>query len=441
MEDIKVFVDGVETTELTANLTNTEITDSTRENVVVGHTYTLVLSDFEKARNAKNYKDWSGTVSIEIAGNAVKDKGPKGDGNNPNTNDAKTIQGDFVDFINPDLKYVHQSTDINKSGKTYTMTFTVTDKYYTSGKLTLDDLTINMENGQLDADRNAIIYNLKNEPVTISLQDEELKAQNVAITNTSGNIETVSNLLIGHTYTLTISNLEQLEVKEGFKTADYSGVITVAVEGNKVLDRTVDGTQNGNVATTITSGINIPGGTTPDDAQAVDVVDPIWQKISSSAYAFDPTDKTTSIATVTFKGTDSYFANSTLTSNNIKVFVDGTDVTSTVTKTLSEATSLEEQRKEFGKDTTVTKQYGVQYTLTIKGWAQDANQIKVQLPAGTITDESGNSNKVTDLMVYNVLRSAASEFSQTSAFLGNSTIQRQNIENVTFVSNLPETVL
>ena len=440
MEDIKVFVDGVETTELTANLTSTEITDSTRENVVVGHTYTLVLSDFEKARNAKNYKDWSGTVSIEIAGNAVKDKGPKGDGNNPNTNDAKTIQGDFVDFINPDLKYVHQSTDINKSGKTYTMTFTVTDKYYTSGKLTLDDLTINMENGQLDADGNAIIYNLKNEPVTISLQDEELKAQNVAITNTSGNIETVSNLLIGHTYTLTISNLEQLEVKEGFKTADYSGVITVAVEGNKVLDRTVDGTQNGNVATTITSGINIPGGTTPDDAQAVDVVDPIWQKISSSAYAFDPTDKTTSIATVTFKGTDSYFANSTLTSNNIKVFVDGTDVTSTVTKTLSEATSLEEQRKEFGKDTTVTKQYGVQYTLTIKGWAQDANQIKVQLPAGTIIDESGNGNKVTDLMVYNVLISAATETEQTSAFLGNSTIQRQNIENVTFVSNIPETV-
>ena len=38
---------------------------------------------------------------------------------------------------------------------------------------------------------------------------------------------------------------------------------------------------------------------------------------------------------------------------DIKVFVDGTDVTSTVTKTLSEATSLEEQRKEFGKDTTV----------------------------------------------------------------------------------------
>ena len=120
-----------------------------------------------------------------------------------------------------------------------------------------------------------------------------------------------------------------------------------------------------------------------------------------------------------------------MTSNNIKVFVDGTDVTSTVTKTLSEATSLEEQRKEFGKDTTVTKQYGVQYTLTIKGWAQNAKQIKVQLPAGTIIDESGNGNKVTDLMVYNVLRSAATETLETRAFLGNSTIQRQNIENVT----------
>ena len=173
---------------------------------------------------------------------------------------------------------------------------------------------------------------MKNEPVTISLQDAELNASNVPITNTSGDIETVSNLLIGHTYTLTISNLEQLEIKAGLTTADYSGIITVAVEGNKITDRGPAGdnaNSNGNIATTITSGVDIPGGTTPDDAKVVDVVDPIWKKISSSASAIDPANKESSTATIKFKGTDTYFASSNLTVDKIKVFVNGKETSGT----------------------------------------------------------------------------------------------------------------
>ena len=444
--EISVYVDGENASTLTKTLTRVTANDvSATINgslQVVSQQYKLVLSDFEKARNEKDYKDWSGTVRIDIAEDAVKDKTS---GGSTNANEKTTINADFVDFIKPDLKYVHQSADIDKDGKSYTMTFTVTDKYYTSGKLGIDDLTIKMQNGQLDSSGNEIVYNLKNEPVTISLQAEELRESNVPITNTSGSITTASNQLIGHTYILKISNLEQLEMKSGLTTKDYSGIVTVAVAGDKIKDRGPAGNNvsaNVNTATTITSGVNIPGGTVPDDAKVVDVVAPVWKKVSSSANAIDPEDKTSSTSTITFKGTDTYYAGNTLTADKIKVFVNGAEVnnSSSVKKTLSTATELNEERKEFGKTTTVTKQYGVEYTLTIKGFTQGADQVKIQIPAGTLTDESGNSNKDTEMVLYSVLKSTATENAGTSEFLGNNKIQRQNIENITFETSVPSTV-
>ena len=292
--EISAYVDGENASTLTKTLTRVTANDvSATINgslQVVSQQYKLVLSNFEKARNKKDYKDWSGTVRIDIAENAVKDKTS---GSSTNANEKTTINADFVDFIKPDLKYVHQSADIDKDGKSYTMTFTVTDKYYTSGKLGIDDLTIKMQNGQKDSSGNEIIYNLKNEPVTISLQAENLNAQNVPITTdvSKGTIETKSSIQIGHTYKLTISNLEQLEMKSGLTTKDYSGIVTVAVAGDKIKDRGPAGNNvsaNVNTATTITSGVNIPGGTVPDDAKVVDVVAPVWKKVSSSANAIDP---------------------------------------------------------------------------------------------------------------------------------------------------------
>ena len=451
--EISVYVDGENASTLTKTLTRVTANDvSATINgslQVVSQQYKLVLSDFEKARNEKDYKDWSGTVRIDIAEDAVKDKvksvGLVASGGN--TNEKVEINADFVDFIKPDLKYVHQSADIDKDGKSYTMTFTVTDKYYTSGKLGIDDLTIKMQNGQKDSSGNEIIYNLKNEPVTISLQAENLNAQNIPITTdvSKGTIETKSSVQIGHTYKLTISNLEQLEMKSGLTTKDYSGIVTVAVAGDKIKDKGPAGNNvsaNVNTATTITSGVNIPGGTVPDDAKVVDVVAPVWKKVSSSANAIDPEDKTSSTATITFKGTDTYYAGNTLTADKIKVFVNGAEVnnSSSVKKTLSTATELNEERKEFGKTTTVTKQYGVEYTLTIKGFTQGADQVKIQIPAGTLTDESGNSNKDTEMVLYSVLKSTATENAGTSEFLGNNKIQRQNIENITFETSVPSTV-
>ena len=290
---------------------------------VVSQQYQLVLSGFDVGRTEeeanRGFANWSGTVTIEVAEGKIKDQekeiASNGGISGGNANEATTIKGDFVDYINPELIYKHQDVDINKEGKTYTMTFTVTDKYYKSGKIELEDLTINMQNGQLDAEGNEKIYNLKNEKgIEIALRAEEITAQDVPITGTTGDVETASDLLIGHKYTLTISHLEQLEIKEGATTADYSGIITVAVPANKVIDKGPSGngtSSNGNIATTVTSGANIPGGTIPDDAKVVDVVTPIWTKVTSSASAIDPADKTTSTATVKFRGTDTYFATNT----------------------------------------------------------------------------------------------------------------------------------
>ena len=67
---------------------------------------------------------------------------------NGNTSDETSIECGFVDLIKPYLEYTHQSSDISTTNKTYTMKFRITDKYYKSGKLTLNDLTVKIKNGQ-----------------------------------------------------------------------------------------------------------------------------------------------------------------------------------------------------------------------------------------------------------------------------------------------------
>ena len=109
-------------------------------------------------------------------------------------------------------------------------------------------------------------------------------------------------------------------------------------------------------------------------------------------------------ATITIKGTDSYFVeNSTLSADDIQVYVDGE--VSNITKNLSTPVYLKEERLQFGTNTTIQNvQYGVQYTLTLSGFAQNVNQVKIRIPEGKLTDQYGNFNVDTDLIVYNTLK-------------------------------------
>ena len=123
------------------------------------------------------------------------------------------------------------------------MTFDITDKYYTSGQLDLDDLTIKMQNGQVDSNGNAIVYDLETlenqRKVKIAFNAVPYYAEpNIKVTNSdTGEVETITTVdthQIGHTYTLTISNLEKFEIETGLTTANYSGIITVDIEADKI---------------------------------------------------------------------------------------------------------------------------------------------------------------------------------------------------------------
>ena len=451
--EITVYIDGENVTGLTKTLSkNTRTTATTSGGVtyetngditaivngtsqIVGQQYKLVLSDFEQAtNNSKKYKDWSGTVSIDVAEGAVKDQISA---STANTSDAVTVKGDFVDFIAPYLTYQYLTTDIDREGtdadgKSFQMAFEVTDKYYESGKLSIDDLSIQIADGKHT-------YDLKNTPVTITLNsDESITAPNVKMTNkTTGEVETVTSTTIGHRYVLTISNLEQLEIAEGNTTLDYSGIVTVSVDANKISDRS----GNKNIAKTITSGVSIPDET--GDGVVVDVVKPIWRKTSDGSIDFG-----TKTANIVVKGTDTYYASNSLTVAKLRVYAYSgttqTDITSSVNPTLSAATRLDESVTVNG--TTSTRQYGVQYTITLTNIPVDKDQVKIIIPADTLTDQSGNTNDVYEIKLFATLKSAvisrdeygnvySGEKYRDSGFLGNSSIQRQNIESVTFLTS------
>ena len=373
---------------------------------VVGHQYTLeigsiVETNAEFVASNRKYRELSGTLEVKIATDAAKDK--KGNKINP---DTATIT-DFNDMIKPEVIYKYATSNIDKTNKIFKMEFDLVDKYCkTINNIAVTDLTIQIDGKVPDWTK-----------VTRNLEVSDIKEP------VNG-----TNKLIGRHYTLTLSNLEQLQVKSGDNYLDYSGVITVAIPANKMQDTT----GNQNVTTTITSGVSIPAGTGSDTI--VDVVDPLIEKISSTV------DAPTKTATLNFKVTDKYFASSDLANGNIEILVDGAkNTTVAANNALTVVKNLTEPRTVDGK--TVQVQYGIEYSLKISGFDANANQIKVRFPTKHVKDKSGNVNKQTDIMIYNVLRSAATETEVTSPFLGNTKVQRQNVDNVTFMNNIPDSVM
>ena len=377
---------------------------------VVGHQYTLeigsiVETNAEFVASNRKYRELSGTLEIKIATDAAKDK--KGNKINP---DTATIT-DFNDMIKPEVIYKYATSNIDKTNKIFKMEFDLVDKYCkTINNIAVTDLTIQIDGKVPDWTK-----------VTRNLEVSDIKEP------VNG-----TNKLIGRHYTLTLSNLEQLQVKSGDNYLDYSGVITVAIPANKMQDTA----GNQNVTTTITSGVSIPAGTGSDTI--VDVVDPLIEKISSTV------DAPTKTATLNFKVTDKYFASSDLANGNIEILVNGAkNTTVAANNALTVVKNLTEPRTVDGK--TVQVQYGIEYSLKISGFDANANQIKIRFPANLVKDKAvegkQNGNKQTDIMIYNVLRSAATETEVTNPFLGNTKVLRQNVDKVTFMSNIPDSVM
>ena len=422
LDELTVWMDGVQIDDqITKNLVSTvEIKANVDGEVkVLGHQYTLeitelVETDEEFIGSGRDYRELSGNLEVRVDPNASRDMR----GNPINEEKAKVT--DFVDFINPDVRYEYNESDIDYDGKTFTMVFNIVDKYLDQATLTLEDLTILIDGEEPNWDDTGI------HGVVRELTEED-------ITGTVNG----TNQTVGKRYTLKLSHLEQLEKLEGKETLDYSGIITVAIPSDVVIDTT----GNGNNATTITSGLNILAGD-PGEATTVDVVDPLWEKASSSV------DVDAKTATATVKVTDKYFANSNLTSDQIKVLINGAEVS-----TANISINVENKTTVYASNGTDV--IGDQYTINLSGDGLDyfnCNQIKIQIVEGTATDQSGNTNKATDIILYNTLMSRKNEiqlddsellYDDSQAFLGNrefgyggSVIR----ENITFVDNIPKDV-
>ena len=396
--DDQVTTQIISTVEIKANV-NGEIK-------VLGHQYTvevteIVETDEEFIGSSRSYRELSGDFELRIDPMASKDMM----GNTIKEETATII--DFIDFINPEVRYEYNTSDIDYDGKTFTMVFDVVDKYYDIGTLTIEDLNILIDGEEPNWDDTGV------HGVVRALTEQD-------ITDTiNGESKTV-----GKRYTLKLSHLEQLEKLEGKETMDYSGIITVAIPADKIMDTT----GHGNVATTITSGLNILAGD-PGEATVVDVVDPVWEKVDSTV---DVDNKT---MTTTVKVTDKYFANSNLTADNIKVLINGAEVS-------KGNISINVGPKSAATTTDGQDVIGDQYTITLSGEGLNFNnnQIKIQIVEGTATDKSGNTNKVSDIILYNTLKATNTETDGASPFLGNTNIQRQNVDNVTFVDHIPSDV-
>ena len=409
VDELSTWINGenVDDQVTTQIVSTVEIKANVRGDIkVLGHQYTVEVSqivetDEEFVGSGRDYRELSGDFELKVDPNASKDMV-----GNIIKEETATIT-DFIDFIKPEVRYTYSTSDIDYEGKTFTMVFDIADKYYTSGTLTIEDLNILIDGEEPNWDDTGVHGVVRT-----------LTEQNITDT-INGETKTV-----GKRYTLKLSHLEQLEKLEGKETMDYSGIITVAIPANKIIDTT----GHGNNATTMTSGLNILAGD-PGEATVVDVVDPIWEKVSSSV---DVDNKT---ITANIRATDTYFANSNLTADNIKVLINGAEVA-------KDNIAINIGPKSAASTTDGTDVIGDQYTITLSGEGLNfnSNQIKIQIAEGIATDQSGNGNKVADVILFNTLKATNTERWEDSAFLGNTNIERQNVDNVTFVDNIPSTV-
>ena len=426
--DIKILVDEEDSgNELTKELNEKEILDE--NNKKVGIRYTLVISGFEQRKNVsnKNYKNWSGTVRIEIPAEKVSDE-------YGNYNDKTSINGDFVDVIKPSITYKYLTTDIQGTSDSVKVVFDITDKYYSLDELKLEDLIIKM---MIDDERYDI---LTNKNIGISFNSENI-TDTINITKENGVQKNQTNQVIGKRYTLILSNLSQLIINSNKATLDYSGFLSIAIPKDKIQDTS----ENKNIAQTITVGTNIDGNETNGDAVIVDTVKPIWKAIKSSKNV-----DSEKVAEIVIQGTDTYYSKNTLVSgtynvkdiiDKIKIYVDGKQISNGMTIEIGSEKALEENRTING--ITEKVQYGAEYSVKISGYDSNAKYIRIEMQEGTLVDKSGNTNNTIQLSVLNTLKSAvidkdsSGSIKETSKFLGGN-IKRNQIEKIKIVNSISE---
>mgnify|MGYP004657757041 CR=1 FL=1 len=354
----------------------------------------ISLSNFEEAlrQSGKSYKEWSGNITLKIAGreeatstytknvltdsygnqsmSALDESGTWVEVNfkNATLGTANKERSLFADFINPEFTYEYAKTTIDHGNKKVTLVFDVTDKYFASSALSTDTTASN---------------------ITVKLGGVVATNATKKLTKTSDLLDTVNgtaNTKIGERYQLEVSNLNQGD------GGNYSGVMTLSFASGIIKDKS----NNGNIAKTLTVGIDDPTtGDGDNQGVVVDFVEPIWKVENVNK------DSANKNVTLDLVATDKYLTgveNSTLTTNDITLMVDGIENTA-ITKTLGEPT--------FSKnETTGLKE--IRYTLVLSNWEEATKQsgksfleysgnIKIKIAAGTVKDEVKNPVSVSSL--------------------------------------------
>ena len=452
-DDITVYINGEEApsmkkpataAEQSANADKIfkELIDPTNEENVSEVIYTLKLSDFEDPNRLTGmpFKEWAGNISIKIAGRGESSDTYEADvlkeydynGVNQSmmeldetgtwinitfqdetTKDRTTSRDEtitnihnitntkpvymFADFVKPEYTYEYSTTnpDINTGTETVTVVFDVTDKYFESTALSTDT-TGSLIKVIVDSDENA------NTPITKVLT----RIKDVyydATTNTTTYVEpnaTGTGTKVGERYQLVITGLDQ---GDGFA---YSGPLTLSFEegaqdGSGNLVKGIrDKSGNLSQAQTITMGINEPGGN-PDDDIVVDVVDPIWTMDGDA-------DLETGIIKLIAK--DKYYQSSTLTTDDITVYVDDEEMAGITKTIISGPTKVSDTEYEWVirlSNITFDEKGYVKFEPTnktddsleegINGFLyRKANdgEIEIKIDAETIQDQSGNKSNV-----------------------------------------------
>ena len=277
----------------------------------------------------------------------------------------------------PEIKYVSSGLEKRENKIVYTIIFDVTDD-----EMSTTDCSLS----KISAMRDTTEIGLTTSNTTISSSD----------------------ISKGKRYTVKIQD-------ENIITAN-----TVTISLGKGIGTDLYG--NTNLVTTITTGINEDTG---NNTEIGDVENPKWSIEDSSA---EPLKESGSIATAIIQGKDTNYESTTLTagtytasdiSSKIKVYVDGSETTSGITVVVSSTTQITN---------------GVKYTITVKGYATSANQVKIRMQAGTLKDVNGNTNEETEFIIFNQTVSANAESEGTSAFLGGAKTREEITGKIKFVN-------
>lgn len=311
-------------------------------------------------------------------------------GNQWNQNSANLI-GKIItaDTIAPVITYQHILTinpSIDKENKKVKITFDVTDTNYdNSTKMTMNDII------SIIIDRTTV-WTPSDQKITATISNP------ITITN-------------GQEYVITLENLDTEKDATGDEYMDYSGPVTINFAASKVYD--ISGNPNAPVTITVDND----DGDDPNNPVIVDVVSPVWACKSVARSSEDNS------ARLTVRGTDKYFdnSNSSLSSSNITVYVDNVAVTSGITVNVTNRTEIAN---------------GVEYQIDVSGFNPTCYQMKIEIAEGTLRDQSGNTNKPKQFIMYNCIKDTSSETSSTSSFLGNATVTRDKVNTITFAKDI-----